>query len=48
MKISSKLIAICFLLGAENAVKATTLSSDAIAEIMAFDQIPMQNFKKES
>ena len=43
MKITSKLIAICLLLGTENAVKATDLSSAAIAEIMSFNSVEMKD-----
>ena len=35
------MLAICLLLGAENAARATTLSAEAIAQIMSFNDAAM-------
>ena len=35
------MLAICLLLGAENAARATTLSAEAIAQIMSFNEAAM-------
>ena len=42
MKFSSKIIAICFLLGAQKAVQATNLSSDLVSEILSFNEAPVK------